>query len=71
MPSLGWQDPIWQQLYGKSQTSQATAALAPDGNTHYLDQLQAAAAAGQQLNLSDMAGFQTNLRTPQPGDEDF
>jgi hypothetical protein len=30
---------------------------------HYLDQLQAAAAAGQTLNLSDMEGFQSNLET--------
>jgi hypothetical protein len=31
---------------------------------HYLDQVQAAAAAGQTLNLSEMPGFQTNLSAP-------
>jgi len=68
MPSLGWHDPIWKQLYG-------SAAAAPEPQLHanpqeapvvdYLDQLQQAAAAGQTLNLSDLPGYQTNLQTPE------
>jgi hypothetical protein len=80
MASLGWQDPTWQQLYGSSsqmargpsaEPPAVPAMPVPDGNIHYLDQIQAAAAAGQDFNLSDMAGFQTNFTEPQPGDENF
>jgi hypothetical protein len=78
MASLGWQDPIWQQLYSPNGAGVEPPALpapampdVPQGNVHYLDQIQAAAAAGQDFNLSDMAGFQTNFIEPQPGDENF
>jgi hypothetical protein len=66
-PSLGWHDPIWQQLYGSTapaQPQQPAPHTAQDQPVHYLDQLQAAAAAGQTLNLSDMPGFQSNLQVP-------
>ena len=66
MPSLGWNDPIWQQLYSApaaAQPQQPALHHADDGMVHYLDQLQAAAAAGQSLNLSDMEGFQPNLES--------
>ena len=67
MPSLGWHDPIWKQLYGP-----ASAPLQEQTPPHaqepqvvdYLDQLQQAAAANVTLNLSDMPGYQTNLQTP-------
>ena len=67
MASLGWHDPIWQQLYGSP--SPAPALVSPpqtpeDGTVHYLDQVAAAAAAGQTINLSEMPGFQSNLQTP-------
>jgi hypothetical protein len=67
MPSLGWNDPIWKQLYGS-----AAAAPEPQPTIHssegpvdYLSQLQQAAAAGTELNLSDLPGFQTNLLQPE------
>jgi hypothetical protein len=66
-PSLGWHDPIWQQLYGGPASAleqEPAPQSADDGMVHYLDQLQAAAAAGQTLNLSEMPGFQANLSTP-------
>lgn len=66
-PSLGWHDPIWQQLYSEPARApeQEPAPQSADGGmVHYLDQLQAAAAAGQTLNLGDMPGFQTNLSAP-------
>jgi len=68
--SLGWHDPIWQQLYGSPASApeqQSAPHPADDGMVHYLDQLQAAAAAGQTLNLSEMPGFQASLSQPADG----
>jgi hypothetical protein len=65
MPSLGWNDPIWQQLYAAPAAAPQQSPVpqpSEDGMVHYLDQLQAAVAAGQTLNLSDMEGFQSNLQ---------
>lgn len=65
MPSLGWQDPIWTQLYtGTVAPSPPPPAANRDDAPlpSYLDQLQAAAAAGKTLNLSDLPGYQTNLQ---------
>lgn len=71
--NLGWADPIWQQLYGATPTP-PPVALPPtvssevdDAPVYYLDQLQAAAAAGQDINLSDLPGFQSNLVSPSDG----
>jgi len=69
-PSLGWHDPIWQQLYGSpvpAPEPESAPHSADDGMVHYLDQVYAAAAAGQNLNLSDMPGFQVNLDRPTDG----
>ncbi|MCE2836905.1 MAG: hypothetical protein LW834_08070 [Cyanobium sp. 49614_E6] len=69
-PSLGWHDPIWQRLYAAPAQAQSPApAPQPQdsGTVHYLDQLQAAAAAGQTFNLSDLPGFQANLAQPTDG----
>lgn len=67
MPSLGWNDPTWQQLYGS-----APQALTPAAPAHtaepladYLSQVQQAAAAGVEFNLSDLPGYQTNLIQPE------
>ncbi|MCE2838501.1 MAG: hypothetical protein LW834_16370 [Cyanobium sp. 49614_E6] len=69
-PSLGWQDPIWKQLYGQPASSDSMVS-APDtaepGPVDYLNQLQQAAAANVTLNLSDMPGYQTNLHSPSDG----
>ena len=66
--NLGWADPIWQQLYGASPASPPTVSPEmDDAPVHYLDQLQAAAAAGQDINLSDLPGFQPNLIQPSDG----
>lgn len=70
MASLGWHDPIWQQLYAapaQGPGPEAQAQPADAGMVHYLDQVYAAAAAGQELNLSDLPGFQTNLTGPTDG----
>lgn len=65
MASLGWHDPIWADIYKPIPTA-PMAAPTPQGEPllHYLDQMQQAAAAGQQFNLSDLPGYQTNLQTP-------
>lgn len=67
MPSLGWNDPIWQQLYGSAPLAPQPAAPAHTAEpmADYLSQLQQAAAAGAELNLSDLPGFHTNLRRPE------
>jgi hypothetical protein len=65
----GWHDPIWKQLYGGSPSPlEVTGGADPHDPpvVDYTTQLQQAAAAGQTLNLSDLPGYQTNLR--QPGD---
>jgi len=70
MASLGWNDPIWQQLYGQSAASdlvQTVPDTAGSEPVDYLDQLRDAAAANVTLNLSDMPGYQTNLQTPGDG----
>jgi hypothetical protein len=67
--NLGWADPVWRQLYGDSPAPPPviTPAAIDDTPVHYLDQLQAAAAAGQDINLSDLPGFQPNLIQPTDG----
>lgn len=68
MSSLGWHDPVWRQLYGPTPAPQPLVSPLPtDAPVHYLDQLQAAAAAGQDVNLSDLPGFQPNLIQPSDG----
>lgn len=72
MSSLGWHDPIWRQLYGPTPTptpapQPLVSPLPTDAPVHYLDQLQAAAAAGADINLSDLPGFQSNLIQPSDG----
>jgi len=64
MPSLGWHDPIWKQLYGSAPAAQEPQLYAEPQEApvmDYLSQIQQAAAAGQTLNLSDLPGYQTNL----------
>lgn len=67
MPSLGWNDPLWKQLYGSAPQAPQPAAPAHTAEppADYLSQLQQAAAAGAELNLSDLPGFQTNLIQPE------
>lgn len=64
---MSWSDPRWQQLYPVFSPDLDGAAVQqqqPDPATHYLDVLQQAASAGATVNLSDMAGYQTNLSSP-------
>lgn len=63
MPSLGWHDPIWKQLYGPDAAAAVPQVTVDsvEGPVDYLEQLQQAAAANVTLNLSDMPGYQTNL----------
>jgi hypothetical protein len=67
MPSLGWHDPIWKQLYGPGPVAHEPQVMVDSAEppvVDYLDQLQQAAAANVTLNLSDMPGYQTNLQAP-------
>lgn len=75
---LGWNDPRWSAIYptrvpvieqamarqaAHDQAQQARAAAGAP--VHYLDQLQAAAARGEQLDLSSLSGFRTNMTAPE------
>jgi len=67
---MSWSDPLWQQLYPPiAQDLETAPALqaAADPAVHYLDVLQQAAASGQNINLSDMPGYQTNLSAGHEG----
>lgn len=61
----GWNDPIWSALYppAAQQPAQQQQPVA-DAPVHYLDVLAGAAITNQAVNLSSMAGFQTNLQSP-------
>lgn len=65
MASAGWHDPIWADIYKPIPTApMAPPSAEGEPLLHYLDQMQQAAAAGQELNLSDLPGYRTNLATP-------
>lgn len=68
MPSLGWHDPIWKQLYGPTPVAPEQLVSADPADApvvDYLSQIQQAAASGQSLNFSDLPGYQTNLQSPE------